>query len=372
MFLRCPDPRMMPSKLHPAVAPVVTPLPAARRGLFFHAPAGAAAAAASNGRRSRGSGSGGGCSRASGCPSHGAGAGCSGGAGICSGCFARLGAGLARRCSAGGGTGRARSSATPNPPKQKIPAANLDESIEEVRFYLGQGMTDQAEELLVKLEAMAPEAPEVAVLRLAVDSAKQAVALPDLESEISIEEPEAAEAPYAAEEPEAAAPTPTIPAPAPAPKSHFTPQPWPQERPVLHQMVSEIEQSLGDEFLAEPKKARSRRSLKEPSRKRSTLRAASFARERWTILFLIWKPLWAVIFRTLPPPAPQSRRRPVLKRQSRGRQQQRRLQHHFHRSRFSSRCQQASHQFADIGAATRAQRLQHGLRASRFSLRNPK
>ena len=37
--------------------------------------------------------------------------------------------------------------------KTPAPAVNLDESVEEVRFYLGQGMTDQAEELLVKLRS---------------------------------------------------------------------------------------------------------------------------------------------------------------------------------------------------------------------------
>jgi tetratricopeptide (TPR) repeat protein len=138
------------------------------------------------------------------------------------------------------GAGAAQHAGTQAPP------VSLEESVEEVRFYLGQGMTEQAEELLVRLEAKAPESPEVEVLRMAVESVKQAAALPDLHSEVSIEEPEAAEAPYAAEEPVTAAPVhASIP----------TPQPWPQERPVLHQMVSEIEQSLGDEFLAEPEKA---------------------------------------------------------------------------------------------------------------------
>ena len=143
---------------------------------------------------------------------------------------------------AAGASGEAQHAVTQSAP------VSLEESVEEVRFYLGQGMTEQAEELLVKLEAKAPESPEVEVLRMAVESAKQATALPDLHSEISIEEPEAAEAPYAAEEPVTAAP---IYAPIPTP----TPQPWPQERPGLHQMVSEIEQSLGDEIPAEPEKA---------------------------------------------------------------------------------------------------------------------
>jgi tetratricopeptide (TPR) repeat protein len=107
---------------------------------------------------------------------------------------------------------------------------NLDEAMEEVRFYLGQGMTEQAEQVLAKLEAVAPGSPELAVLRLGVDSAKQSV--PQHELEVSVEEPHAVEV---AEEPV-------------APAQHQ--QPWPQQRPVLQGMVSEIEESLGNDFLA--------------------------------------------------------------------------------------------------------------------------
>jgi pilus assembly protein FimV len=117
-----------------------------------------------------------------------------------------------------------------------VVASSLGESIEEVRFYLGQGMTEQAEQVLIKLEAMAPGAPDVAVLRLAVESAKQAATPAQSESEISLEESSVVEE-------EKAAPT-------------STPQPWPHERPVLQEMVSEIEESLGDGFLAEPEKTR--------------------------------------------------------------------------------------------------------------------
>lgn len=117
-------------------------------------------------------------------------------------------------------------------------SSKLDELIEEVRFYLGQGMTEQAEGQLAKLEALAPELPEVAMLRLAIDSAKQALAPAEQEAEISIEEP--APEPAAMEEAQAA---PVV-----------TPQPWPHERPVLQDMVAEIEESLGDGFLAEPEK----------------------------------------------------------------------------------------------------------------------
>jgi hypothetical protein len=101
-------------------------------------------------------------------------------------------------------------------------------------------MTEQAEQVLVKLEARAPEDPDVAVLRLAVDSAKQAVAPAEAGQEVSIDEPFRVEEPVAVEEVQT------------APSS--TPQPWPHERPLLQEMVSEIEASLGDRFLAEPKK----------------------------------------------------------------------------------------------------------------------
>jgi pilus assembly protein FimV len=112
-------------------------------------------------------------------------------------------------------------------PAPQIP--NLDEAMEEVRFYLGQGMVEQAEQVLVRLEALVPDSSELAVLRLGVESSKQsAVTLP--EAEVSMDEPETVE------------PAPSTPPPAP--------QPWPQQRPVLQEMATEIEQSLGTDFLA--------------------------------------------------------------------------------------------------------------------------
>ena len=132
-----------------------------------------------------------------------------------------------------------------------VAPSNLDESIEEVRFYLGQGMVEQASETLLKLEALAPDSPEVAMLRLAVDSAKQAAAPVEPEAEVCVEETPALEAvvePVVEPEPELeVVEEKTAPAP--------TPQPWPQQRPVLQEMVSELEESLGEEFPAAPKKA---------------------------------------------------------------------------------------------------------------------
>jgi tetratricopeptide (TPR) repeat protein len=104
---------------------------------------------------------------------------------------------------------------------------NLDEAMEEVRFYLGQGMVEQADHVLSRLEASVPHSPELAVLRLGVDSAKQSS---------QPAEPEPSVVPSLEVEP------------APQPQTQV-PQPWPQQRPVLQEMVSEIEQSLGDSFL---------------------------------------------------------------------------------------------------------------------------
>jgi pilus assembly protein FimV len=124
------------------------------------------------------------------------------------------------------------------PVVEEAPAASvsLDESIEEVRFYLGQGMVDQAEIILAKLEAIAPGAPELAVLRLGIESAKQ-VGTPQTEQDVAIEEPAFEQAVV----PELEAPV------------SAAAQPWPSERPVLQEIVSELEASLGDGFLPETK-----------------------------------------------------------------------------------------------------------------------
>ena len=110
-------------------------------------------------------------------------------------------------------------------------APDLSAGIEEVRFYLGQGMTEHAERVLAKLEELAPGSPELAVLRLGIDSAKQQLSA-QAEPEVVIEESSVAED---------------------APKM-ATPQPWPQEprrpeKPVLQEMVADLEESLGDGFL---------------------------------------------------------------------------------------------------------------------------
>jgi len=108
------------------------------------------------------------------------------------------------------------------------PAAlpNLDESTEEVRFYLGQGMTEQAEEVLAKLEAAYPDSPELAVLRVGIESAKGMA--PQVNGG-----PEVSSAEHAPE------------------SSASDAQPWPSQRPVLEELVSDLEASLGDGFVGD-------------------------------------------------------------------------------------------------------------------------
>jgi len=171
-------------------------------------------------------------------------------------------------------------------PTARVPSASgssLSESMEEVRFYLGQGLIDQAEGLLAKLEAFSPDSPELAVLRLGVDSAKQSLGGSSAE-EISIEEPETSpaepvhDAPVEAKVARPAGPVPVVtpepvipPQPVhaaavePEPREALevasapAPQPWPQaparqpeaQRPVLQELVSNLESSLGDDFLGQ-------------------------------------------------------------------------------------------------------------------------
>jgi pilus assembly protein FimV len=168
------------------------------------------------------------------------------------------------------------------------PQINLDESIEEVRFYLGQGMIEQADQVLQKLEALAPDAPELAVLRLGIDSAKQMgvsteSVIPAEESEetvaqeITIEEPAPVEteAPVEhiveQEQPWPSAPSlsqPSIPEPEISPEPVSAPVPpaqvsEPYQPPVaahakakfgpgtLDAFVADLEASLGNDFLPE-------------------------------------------------------------------------------------------------------------------------
>lgn len=107
---------------------------------------------------------------------------------------------------------------------------NLGESIEEIRFYIGQGMTEQAEQILEKLEAMAPGAPELELLRHGIKSAKQPSSVS--EAPVSIDESEIQPPPAVVEE---------IVEPAAPVHASAHPQPWPAEPPAFHQPVAEVQ-----------------------------------------------------------------------------------------------------------------------------------
>ncbi len=153
----------------------------------------------------------------------------------------------------------AHAEAPSEPVVEIIPSrgSELEESIEEVRFYLGQGMVDQADAVLKRLETQSPDTPELAMLRVGVDSAKQGTAVEIAEPEISLEEPVQSppEKPVAEEAPAIPAiPSMTQPWPQSRPGAHQPPTPPQQkapaaQRPVLQELVSDLEESLGDDFL---------------------------------------------------------------------------------------------------------------------------
>jgi tetratricopeptide (TPR) repeat protein len=124
-------------------------------------------------------------------------------------------------------------------PGEEVAAAappNLEESIEEVRFYIGQGMTEQAESILDRLESIAPGAPELSLLRRGIDSAKQLSHPSVSESPVSIDESEIIPPPPAVVE--------EIVESAPVTHAPAQPQPWPSQRPAFNTPAPEAEPPL--------------------------------------------------------------------------------------------------------------------------------
>ena len=171
----------------------------------------------------------------------------------------------------------------------------VDETAEEIRFYIAHSMLEQAMAALAKLQTLTKDQAKLAELRAEVDAATQAAAEEEAAAEpvveeltaddvpsfdvveeapVSIEEPAAVvpepepveEAPIVAEvpvEPEPpvvkpapvlAKPAPVLPKPAPvAPKPASAPvvhEPEPEAQPaVLKEFITDLESSLGDGFL---------------------------------------------------------------------------------------------------------------------------
>lgn len=171
----------------------------------------------------------------------------------------------------------------------------VDETAEEIRFYIAHSMLEQAMAALAKLQTLTKDQAKLAELRAEVDAATQAAAeeeasaaaepvieeltvddVPSFdvveEAPVAMEEPAAvvpepepveeapvvAEAPFEPEPPVAkpapvlAKPAPVVPKPAPvAPKpAPVVHEPEPEPQPaVLQEFVTDLESSLGDGFL---------------------------------------------------------------------------------------------------------------------------
>jgi len=123
------------------------------------------------------------------------------------------------------------------------------EALEEIRFYLVNGMPDQAGAALGKLEHLNPDAATLAAIRAEIKAAISAPAAPA--EEIAIEE----EAPVveAVAPPKVQAPAPKVEAPKPQPAPAAPKQPAvAASSGVLGELVSDLESSLSDGFAVEP------------------------------------------------------------------------------------------------------------------------
>ncbi len=164
--------------------------------------------------------------------------------------------------------------AAPHTPKLSDP--RVEETVEEIRFYVGHSMPEQALAALAKLQTLTRDQAKIDELRAEIDAAMQpadeiAVEAEPVVEEITaedvpsievVEEPPVAVEPEPAPEPEPAVeeipvvaqapakpePQPE-PVPEPAPVAH-EPEPEPEPQPaVLKEFVSDLESSLGDTFL---------------------------------------------------------------------------------------------------------------------------
>ncbi len=158
-------------------------------------------------------------------------------------------------------------------------SSRVDETIEEIRFYLGHGMPEQAMAGLAKLQTLTSDQAKIAEIRAEVEAATQAaeqelpaaepvieeITADDVPSFEVAEEPPVAveEAPAAPEPPaveelpvlaQAAVPAPEpapvlrAPVPKPTPAPAFAPKAAPHPG-VLTEFVNDLESSLGDTFL---------------------------------------------------------------------------------------------------------------------------
>jgi len=143
-----------------------------------------------------------------------------------------------------------------------VPAGKIDETIEEIRFYLEHGMPEQAAATLERLQNLTQDDGKLASIRAEVEAASQHHAAPEAEepepvAEFSIEEPvaeTAAEEPPAEPAPvslEQAAPPSEAAEPQAPVELEAEPNAPEPEPAVLKEFVADLESSLGDSFLPE-------------------------------------------------------------------------------------------------------------------------
>ncbi|HTT17681.1 MAG TPA: tetratricopeptide repeat protein [Candidatus Sulfotelmatobacter sp.] len=156
----------------------------------------------------------------------------------------------------------------------------VGETIEEIHFYVGHGMPEQALAALAKLQTLTQDLAKIEELRAEIDAAMQPAEEMTVEAEPAVEEltaddipsaDVAEEAPVAMEPEPAPVPEPepvveevpvvaeVVPEPEPEPQPEPEPvreavpvaqQPEPPSQPgVLKEFVSDLESSLGDSFL---------------------------------------------------------------------------------------------------------------------------
>jgi len=159
------------------------------------------------------------------------------------------------------------------PKTAKVSDARVDDTVEEIHFYVGHGMPEQALAALAKLQTFTHDQAKIDELRAEIDAAMQPAEEIAVEAEPVVEEITAEDVPSIELVEEAPVAVEPEPAPEPEPEVEeipvatvkATPEPEPQPEPVhqpvpvahepepqpavLKEFVSDLESSLGDTFL---------------------------------------------------------------------------------------------------------------------------
>ena len=131
-------------------------------------------------------------------------------------------------------------------------AETINETIEELRFYLAHAMVEQARLVFAKLERLKPSADKLAAVRQEIGAAEAQASSkqPEVVEEFSVDE--ADEVPAAQDEEFKMPVRPIAPTPAPAMTEYAKASPQAEAPGVLGEFVSDLEASLGDGFLPPP------------------------------------------------------------------------------------------------------------------------